>query len=656
MLIRLATALTLTLFVPLVTHGSEKADRPWNREIVYSVLLDRFFDGDPANNVPAESDPELFDKTQQDINKYHGGDLRGLETAIQRGYFKDLGVTALAISSPVKSVWFSRGEGDAPKTGYAGDWPQDFADIDPHWISAKSADGKTSYPDSRDGRLQHFKDFVSLAHANGMRVVQDVVLNHAGPVFYYDANGNGQFDVETREEWAAPFKDGGSYDNAAWCDLPRWNAIKPAPAEPLTVLGRELKISGVLGQLESYGRRGYSEAAFVKDEEGKQCDVMSCRDFDTIPGTPHFENLVSDFVEIYAFYLEEIGVDGLRMHLLKQTHRAFWDAFTSQLRERIGLDRAKELILIGHVNDSDPAEVGKYTFRKDRSTNDAAAFDSVVNIPFSLAVREYLRPVVGPYGKASAVERGWASMFGRRDDAARLRATPGADGLAARQKMVNMIEGADSMNRFRAPPVSEKQSIFANALILFSEGIPCLYYGTEAGIADAKGKIGKDGETGRLTLVPAGLLENFDHIKKTVSFQSIAALNALRKKLAPLNDGVWSPLWSDSSSSNTDDGVFGFVRYVRANDDDELPADLTVVVINASERPRATSAGSERLKLISRSGRPLVKEGQKLVRLPVAGLDGANPREQTIDILWHDAKPQVELLLPAQTVNVYVAK
>jgi len=576
-----------------------------------------------------------------------------LETAIQRSYFKNLGVTTLAVSPPVKNVWFSQGEGESAKTGYAGDWAQDFLDIDPHWTSAKSVDGKTDYPDSREGRMQHYKDFVASAHSNGLRVIQDVVLNHTGPVFFYDLNGNGQFDPESREEWAAPFKDGGRYENAVWCDVPKWNAIKTAPTEPLTILGRELKISGVLGQLETYGCRGFSAEAMAKDEEGKHCDIFSRRDINSAPGTPQFEKLVADFVEIYAFYIEEIGVDGLRMELLKQTHRAFWDEFTWRLRERLGPERAKDVILIGNVNDTNVVEIGKYTFRKNRTEIDEATFDTVVNIPFSLAVREYLRPVVGPYGKAMAVERAWEAFLGRSDGSAKLRAKRGADGLTARKKLVNQVESADGFNRFLVPPVSEKQNILANALALCSEGIPCLYYGTEAGICDAKGKVGKEGETGRLTLVPTGLLENFDHIRKTVTFQSLAALTALRAKLAPLRDGVCSPLWSDSASSDTDDGVFGFVRIVRTGEDDETPEDFTVIVINASERPRSTSAGAERLKLVSRSGKPLLKEGQKLVRLPIAGLDGAAPREQFINVLWHEGVPQVELLLAPQTVNVY---
>ena len=66
------------------------------------------------------------------------------------------------------------------------------------------------------------------------------------------------------------------------------------------------------------------------------CDFLSLRDFDTNPQSEHFDALVDDFVEIYAFYIEVIGVDGFRIDTVKHVHHAFWDAFTSRLRDRLG--------------------------------------------------------------------------------------------------------------------------------------------------------------------------------------------------------------------------------------------------------------------------------------------------------------------------------
>ena len=61
---------------------ADDISRPWNRDVIYFALLDRFFDGDPANDVPAGSDATLYDASQKEIGKYHGGDFRGIELAL----------------------------------------------------------------------------------------------------------------------------------------------------------------------------------------------------------------------------------------------------------------------------------------------------------------------------------------------------------------------------------------------------------------------------------------------------------------------------------------------------------------------------------------------------------------------------------------------
>ena len=116
-------------------------------------------------------------------SRYLGGDLRGVEKAVQAGYFNDLGVTALWLTPVVKNVWRSGFDLGGWKTGYHGYWAQDWLDIDPHLTSRVSLTGE-AYSDDADGRMAHYRDFVKLAHSKGIKVIQDVVLNHAGPVFY----------------------------------------------------------------------------------------------------------------------------------------------------------------------------------------------------------------------------------------------------------------------------------------------------------------------------------------------------------------------------------------------------------------------------------------------------------------------------------------
>ena len=626
-------------------------DRPWTHDVMYFALTDRFFDGDSANDVPGGSDPALYDRTQQDIGKYHGGDLRGLEIALDRGYFRDLGVTALWISPPVRNVWNSKHDLGGAKTGYHGYWAQDFLDIDPHLTSRRSLDGAREYADTRDGRMQHYKDFVALAHKQGIKIVQDIVCNHTGPTFFYDANGNGTFDTDDKSEWIQPFLRGGFHDNAKWAENPAWNQVRTGPDGPQTILGRDVKTTGVLAKLETYGRKGFSDDSLGKnDGEEVECDFFSLRDLWTAPGSPHFDALVDEFVEIYAFYLEEIGVDGLRIDTIKHVHHAFWDAFTARLRAHVGPERAKRLLLFGEIYDGDAAKVGAYTYRADGGS--AACLDTVLDFPFCFGVREYLRPIIGPFGAARGVEKSINALTAKSGGRMNFNPEPGPDGYNSRQKVVNFVENHDGLNRFRVAGISEKQNLLAQGLTLTTQGIPCLYYGTELGAQDAKGKVGRDGETGRLTLVPAGNPRTLDAIRKTGSFQAVAALAALRHQLPALNDGSLNPLWTDSLDSDADDGVFAFARYIGGSDD-EVPAEVAIVVVNASERPRSTSARQNRMKIVRRSGKPLLREGDRLVRMPIAGLDAAGTREQTVEVPWKNGTPEVELVLAPQTVNIY---
>ncbi|MDB4820141.1 alpha-amylase family glycosyl hydrolase, partial [Akkermansiaceae bacterium] len=129
----------LCIFTYLVLIGSVSVaqGRLWQNEVIYFMMTDRFYDGDPENNLPKGCDPATYDPEQKNVDLYHGGDFRGIELALQSGYFNDLGITAIWITPPVKNVWKTAyDEGDSGKTGYHGYWTQDFLDIDPHLTSA----------------------------------------------------------------------------------------------------------------------------------------------------------------------------------------------------------------------------------------------------------------------------------------------------------------------------------------------------------------------------------------------------------------------------------------------------------------------------------------------------------------------------------------
>ncbi|MFO8026656.1 MAG: alpha-amylase family glycosyl hydrolase [Opitutales bacterium] len=623
-------------------------DRPWNEEVIYFMMTDRFFDGDPANNRPTGSDPALYDPNQARIDLYHGGDFRGLELALERGYFNELGVTALWITPPVRNVWHASYDlHDAPKTGYHGYWAQDFLDIDPHLVSARSLDGSRRYPDSREGRMQHYKDLVELAHSKGIKIVQDIVCNHAGPVFYYDVNDNGEFDLQAKEEWIQPFNPSGSYENAAWAEVPKWNLARTGPKTTLDILGRKIPQNGTLGELDSYGRRGMSAGSLgASDGEEVLCDFFSLRTFDTAPGSEHFDALVDDFVAIYAFYVEEIGVDGFRIDTVKHVHHEFWDAFTERLRDRLGPERAKELILFGEVYDGNPAALGKYTYRSDWPDEKTPAIDSLLNFQFCYAVRDYLRTGNRSFGTAHGIEdaiRALSPQAPEGRDRPYYNQTAGPDGLNASQKIVNFVENHDGINRFRVRGVSEARHFLANALTLTMPGIPCLYYGSETALQDKQAGPDEDAETGRMTYIHADDADAFEAKPEGDHFQAMAEIIRLRKELPALHGLAIQPLWVDSPAAATDDGIFAFVRGGK-------DADPIIVVMNASGQEATTSIPGHRMPLNGAEGAPLLEPGEQLEAIPLIRNAGATP---PVDLIWEGRQPKAKITVDPESFHLF---
>lgn len=125
---------------------------PWQDGVLYFAIVDRWADGDLSNDAGA-------DRTAK--GAFHGGDLAGLKEHLDE--IAELGVTAIWITPVVKNIpGFVTGAG-FPDWGYHGYWADDFYSLDP-----------------RFGTEEQLKALVDAAHARGIRVLLDVVYNHAG--------------------------------------------------------------------------------------------------------------------------------------------------------------------------------------------------------------------------------------------------------------------------------------------------------------------------------------------------------------------------------------------------------------------------------------------------------------------------------------------
>ena len=133
--------------------GGRSEGRAWEDEIVYVVIIQKFFNGDPANDVMAN-------RFARDRDRYEGGlwggDLQGVRSKL--GDLADLGVTALLLYPVIQN---DQGAiGTSLPTGYR---PKNYFRVDENF-----------------GDIATLKKLVEEAHARGLRVILDLPLGMPG--------------------------------------------------------------------------------------------------------------------------------------------------------------------------------------------------------------------------------------------------------------------------------------------------------------------------------------------------------------------------------------------------------------------------------------------------------------------------------------------
>jgi glycosidase len=196
----------------------------FREETIYFLITTRFCDGDPSNNFYCRDRIKL-DAAGEPEDPHWRGDFKGLIERLD--YIRDLGFTAIWITPPVEN-----------RSGldYHGYHPYDWTRIDPRLESP----GAT------------YQDLIDAAHARGMKIIQDVVINHSCqfgirgkvhidhlPIKYYVPQGSEQGRVDY-----GPYR--GNLGNYAWPNrddvdnplAPDWyrerHARDPEGREPLT--------------------------------------------------------------------------------------------------------------------------------------------------------------------------------------------------------------------------------------------------------------------------------------------------------------------------------------------------------------------------------------------------------------------------------------
>jgi glycosidase len=138
----------------------------WQDALIYMIVTDRYDDGDPSN------DPGPTAGVQDPRGDWKGGDLEGVRQKIADGTLDQLGIRAIWLTpfqtNPTESYLAS--DGVHKVTGYHGYWPTKAREVDP-----------------RIGGEAALHALVKEAHAHGIRILMDYVVNHVHEAHEYFA-------------------------------------------------------------------------------------------------------------------------------------------------------------------------------------------------------------------------------------------------------------------------------------------------------------------------------------------------------------------------------------------------------------------------------------------------------------------------------------
>lgn len=434
----------------------------WQEEVIYFALTDRFANGDASNDDGA---PGVADDAEP-INPlgWHGGDFAGITQKIKEGYFEKLGFTALWISPVVLQVP-AIPVNDGPNqgrmfAGYHGYWAENFVSVDPHF-----------------GTLKELQKLVKMAHSRGLKIVQDVVVNHAG---------YGAALVTERPEW---------FNDAADCT-----------------------------------------ATTNRDQD---CALAGLPDFDQ--SDSEVVAFLNDFVD---YWVQEVGVDGLRLDTVKHVEDSYWQQFFAAG----GPGDPSKVWSVGEIFSGDVSFLAYYL-------NDIG-LPSTFDFPLYFRIKDHLSSPGGNLDDVAVI----FDQDGVYDDASRL--TTFIDNHDVPRFM------SEAVNRGVSVDDARERLDMALSLTYTVRGTPSVYYGTE--IAMLGGGDPYNFELGTSNREDM----DFSQVAASPLSARLKSLAEARRRYPSLTHGTQQELWRPNGGAP----VFAFRRTLEG----EQPV---VSVLNNGDTP-----------------------------------------------------------------------
>lgn len=432
-------------------------------EVIYFILPDRFENADPKNDLGGHKGDRLntgYDPTHTGF--FHGGDLKGVTKRLD--YIQGMGVTAIWLS-PIFTNKVVQGEKGQESAGYHGYWITDFTSVDPHL-----------------GTNADFKALVDAAHARGMKVYMDIVVNHTADVIKFD-------ECADRPQGSCTYRYIADYP------YQRRGGVGGAPINP----GFTGDGDGSAANFTKLVDPSYAYTPRVPDGEktAKKPDWLNDPAYYHNRGDSTFKgesNLMGDFyglddvftehprvvqgmIEIYGQWIDEFGVDGFRIDTQQHVDPAFWQQFVPAILARAKARGIPNFHIFGEVftSEMDPAHTAVNTVRDK--------VPSILDYPFSRAVIDTAGGA-NPPSELSKLYRADPLYLG---------------GEQGTTQLVTFVSNHDA-GRFpmfaqkNLPRASSEElldrTILAQAMLLTLRGVPAIYYGDEQGFISDKGDQG----------------------------------------------------------------------------------------------------------------------------------------------------------------------
>lgn len=210
-------------------------------------------------------------KGKPDWWSFYGGDIAGVKQKLD--YLLDLGITIIYFNP----LWQA-------KSNHKYD-AADFKKIDPHFATE-----------------EEFRDFVSICHKKGIRIILDIALNHTGETFW--AFQDCVWKGEQSEYWN-------------WYDWKKWPLPSPLP--------------------ENFKPKQYYQCWWgVKDMPDLNYDLSrehphenTIRDINQ--AQPNW-NMVNHLLDATQWWLAEMDIDGFRLDVPDEVPFWFWQLFRAKVK------------------------------------------------------------------------------------------------------------------------------------------------------------------------------------------------------------------------------------------------------------------------------------------------------------------------------------